>query len=33
MIDGLELDLERKEWESEWFSALWLRLAVNRKDE
>ena len=25
LIEGLELDLERKEWESEWFSALLLR--------
>ena len=24
LIEGLEVDLERKEWESEWFSALWL---------
>lgn len=32
LIDGLELDLERKEWESEWFSVLWLRKAGEGAD-
>jgi hypothetical protein len=25
LMEGLEVDLERKEWESNWFSVLWLR--------
>lgn len=33
LIKELEVDLERKEWESEWFSALWLRKIGERWGE
>jgi hypothetical protein len=26
LVPGLEIDLERREWESDWYSVLWLRL-------
>ena len=32
LIEGLEIDLERKEWESEWFSTLWLRQTAEERD-
>lgn len=33
LIPGLEIDLERQEWESEWFSAIWLKGKIENQRE